>query len=114
MQQIARWRVANSFDRALRYPRARRVRGNTDVDNPAALEGGDDEREERLEVHGDHREEVAGPNLRGVVPEKGPPALPVATRQVPRAVLRHRTRRDAPAELRELAGAEPRLARQTS
>jgi hypothetical protein len=50
------------------------VRGDTHVDDPAALEGDHDERVERLEVHGDHREKVARPYLPGVVPEKGPPA----------------------------------------
>jgi hypothetical protein len=59
---------------------------------------------EGLEVHGDHREEVAGPSLRGVVPEKGSPGLTAATLQVLRAVLGDRAWRDAPPELRKLAG----------
>jgi hypothetical protein len=67
VQQIAWRRVADSFDHSLRYPRTRRVRGDTHVDDPAALEGDDDQRVERLEVHSDHREQVASPNLRGVV-----------------------------------------------
>jgi hypothetical protein len=46
------------------------MRGDIYVDDPAALEGDDDERIERLEMHGDHDEEVGGPNLRSVVPEK--------------------------------------------
>ena len=87
VQQIARRFVADGLDRALSDPRARRVRGDTDVDDPAALEGGDDERVEGLEVDGDHREEVAGPNLRGMVPEKGPPVLTAATLQVLRCPL---------------------------
>jgi hypothetical protein len=53
-------------------------------------------------VDGDHREEVAGPNLRGMVPEKGAPGLTAATAQVIWAVFR--ARRDPSAELRELAG----------
>jgi hypothetical protein len=52
-QQIAWRRVADRLDHALCDPRARRVLGNTHVDDPAALEGDDDERVERLEVHGD-------------------------------------------------------------
>jgi hypothetical protein len=103
VQQIA-WRcVADRLDHTLCDPRARRMRGDTYVDDPATVEGDDDERVERLEVHGDHREEVAGPNLRGVVPEKGPPGLTAATLRVLRAVLRDRARRDGPAELREPA-----------
>ena len=39
-----------------------------------------------------------------MVPEKGPPGLTAATRQVLRAVLGDRARRDAPPELRKLAG----------
>jgi hypothetical protein len=104
VQQIA-WRgVAYGLHHALRYPRARRVRGDTDVDDPAALEGGDDERVEGPEVDGDHREEVAGPNLRGMAPEKGAPGLTAATLQVLWAVLRDGPRRDPPAERPELAG----------
>jgi hypothetical protein len=80
------------------------VGGDTDVDDPAALEGDDDERVKGLEMHRDDGEEVAGPNLRGVVTEKGHPVLPAATRQVLRPVLGDRARRDTPAELRELAG----------
>jgi hypothetical protein len=67
--QIAWRRVADRLDHALCDPRARRVGGDTQVDDPAALEGDDDERVERLETHGSHCEEVAGTNLRGVVPE---------------------------------------------
>jgi hypothetical protein len=104
VQQIAWWPVADGLDHALRDPCARRVRGDTDVDNLAALEGGDNERIEGLEVDGDHREEVARPNLRGMVAEKGAPGLTSATPQVLRAVLCNRAGRDAPAELRELAG----------
>src|SRR5580693_9320891 len=81
----------------------RRVRGDTHVHDPAALERDDNERVERLEVHGDHREEIAGPYIGGVAPEKGSPGSTAATLQVLRAVLRDRARRDAPAELRELA-----------
>jgi hypothetical protein len=103
-QQEARWRVADCLDHALRDPRARRVRGHPNVDNPAALERDNNERVERLEMHGDHREEVAGPNLRGVVPEKGRPALSAAAGQVLWAILADRARRYTPAELRELAG----------
>jgi len=80
------------------------VRGDTDVDDRAALEGDDNECVERLEMHSDHREEVAGPNLRGVVAEKGPAGLTAATLQVLRAVLGDPARRDAPPELRKLAG----------
>jgi hypothetical protein len=104
VQQIA-WRgVADGLDHALSDPRARRVRGDTDVDDPAALEGGDDEPVKGPEVDCDHREEVARPSLRRMVPEKGSPGLTAATLQVLWAVLRDRARRDAPAELRELAG----------
>ena len=58
-QQIAWRRVADRLDHALCEPRARRM---LHVDDPAALEGDDDERVKRLEVHGDQCEEVAGPN----------------------------------------------------
>jgi hypothetical protein len=42
-QQIAWRRVADSLDHALRNPRARRVGGDTDVHDLAALEGDDGE-----------------------------------------------------------------------
>ena len=57
MQQIAWGGVADGLDHALSDPRARRVRGDTDVDDLAALEGGDDEPVEGPEVDGDHSEE---------------------------------------------------------
>ena len=38
VQQIARRRVADGLEHALRDPRARRMRGNTEVDDPPAVE----------------------------------------------------------------------------
>jgi hypothetical protein len=60
---------------------------------------------------GTHREQIAGPNLRPVVPEKGRPALSAAAGQVLWAILGDRARRYTPADLRELAG-NPVLASQ--
>jgi hypothetical protein len=61
VQQIAWRRVADGLDHALCYPRARRMRGDTYVDDPTALKGHDDEPVEGPEVDGDHSEEVASP-----------------------------------------------------
>jgi hypothetical protein len=69
MQEVVRsGRLTDGLDHALSHPSTGWMRRDPDVPDLATLEGDDDERIERPEVHGDEGKESSGPG--GISPPR--------------------------------------------
>jgi hypothetical protein len=72
--------IGRGLTQLLRDPGVGRLPRHPDVDHAARAERDDDERGQRAEEEVRHRQEVAGPDLGGVVAQEGRPRLPARPR----------------------------------
>ena len=74
-QILRRLPIWSSFSKLLRDPGISRRTCHSDVDHLSCLEFDDEEGEERSKEEISHLQEIAGPNLCGVIAQKGLPPL---------------------------------------
>ena len=96
--------IAGRLGDALGGPASGWMLGDASVDDPAPVQGENDEDVEDAESRGDDDEEVAGPGLVQVVADECGPALAALSVEIGRAILRDGARGDLVAELRQFGG----------